>query len=350
MFLTISDLLPGGEFEKYVAAAKADPPFLVLFPFPASWQDHARDLLQMVNHFRAEIKRPIVGVAHSMGACNLVDLALMHPRLFTTLVLLEPAIAPVLGVRGNWLPPLMSAQRRDTWPSRALARQMFLKNPFYRRWDARVLDRYVSHGLRDLPTRLYPAGEGVTLTTPRDQEVLSFLRPNLPDNNDDDDDNDGHSHSHRRHQLVNPDTEPLSAVDVAPFYCPAPVATFHRLPALRPSVLYIIGTDTSHRIDEKLAVTGVGVGGSGGAAERRVKHVQLRASHFLPFEAEVLSQATSEAARWIADEMELWRQFERQRRQVWDGLPSSERQRMARGALEVLMKGPPRGKGNMASL
>lgn len=38
----------------------------------ASWIDHSRDLLHMINHFREEMPQPIVGVGHSMGAGQLL--------------------------------------------------------------------------------------------------------------------------------------------------------------------------------------------------------------------------------------------------------------------------------------
>ena len=37
----------------------------------ASWFDHSRDLLLMINHFRDAMPRPIVGIAHSMGCAQL---------------------------------------------------------------------------------------------------------------------------------------------------------------------------------------------------------------------------------------------------------------------------------------
>lgn len=40
-------------------------------PLLANWYDHSRDLLHMVNHFRDEIPRPIVGIAHSMGCAQM---------------------------------------------------------------------------------------------------------------------------------------------------------------------------------------------------------------------------------------------------------------------------------------
>ena len=37
----------------------------------ASWFDHSRDLLVMINHFADQMPRPIIGYAHSMGCAQL---------------------------------------------------------------------------------------------------------------------------------------------------------------------------------------------------------------------------------------------------------------------------------------
>lgn len=37
----------------------------------ASWFDHARDLLFMINQFKANMPSPIVGIGHSLGAGQL---------------------------------------------------------------------------------------------------------------------------------------------------------------------------------------------------------------------------------------------------------------------------------------
>lgn len=37
----------------------------------ASWNDHPRDLLHMINHFRKEMPRPLVGLGHSVGGSHL---------------------------------------------------------------------------------------------------------------------------------------------------------------------------------------------------------------------------------------------------------------------------------------
>ena len=77
----------------------------------------------------------------------------------------------------------LSTSRRDIWPSREVAAEKFRSSKFYQSWDPRVLENWVQYGLRETPTELYPpeaSAEGeqrVTLTTPKQQEVYSFLRP-----------------------------------------------------------------------------------------------------------------------------------------------------------------------------
>lgn len=43
----------------------------LMVSYLASWFDHSRDLLLMINHFRDAMPRPIVGIAHSMGCAQL---------------------------------------------------------------------------------------------------------------------------------------------------------------------------------------------------------------------------------------------------------------------------------------
>lgn len=304
----------------------------------AGWQDHARDLLAMVNHFRRDIKRPIIGIGHSMGASNLVDLSLMHPRLFTTLVLVEAALGypnPVL----NWYPSIASVARRDHWASRAEAGDSLHKNVFYRKWDPRVIDRYLESGLRRLPTRLYHAkaeGEAVTLTTPREQEVFMFLRPNFPSATHPDP-------AEFPDRTVNADVDP-SAKELVPFYCPGPVRTLHNLPHVRPSVLYILGTEspfsTMADIEYRMKHTGVGVDGSGGVAAGRVQHVLLPGNHFLPFEG--VRHTADALCEWIFRDLEHWSRVEREQSTKWNAVPVQERQKMSKEAVEILLNGPPR--------
>ena len=52
----------------------------------ASWFDHPRDLLNLVNLKRDEMPRPIVGIGHSMGGAHLlVSPSRINPAKNTTL-------------------------------------------------------------------------------------------------------------------------------------------------------------------------------------------------------------------------------------------------------------------------
>lgn len=40
-------------------------------PVPASWLDHSRDLMHLINLKRDEMPNPLVGIGHSMGGAQL---------------------------------------------------------------------------------------------------------------------------------------------------------------------------------------------------------------------------------------------------------------------------------------
>ena len=238
----------------------------------------------------------------------------MHPRLLTTLILIDPVIYtdPAIGPPGDKNNIIYASTfRRDLWPSRQAAEASFRKSPFYRIWDPRVLDRWIEYGIRALPTRLYPdsSKEGtvdnpVTLTTTKHQEVWTFLRPNFAGR-----DLEGkpvyNRSSHADLDRAIPATYP--------FYRPEPTIAFNNLPFLRPSVLYIFGGKSNLAAPEwrkqKLDITGIGTGGSGGAREGRVKEVLFEAvGHLVAMEA--VTDTAEATAHWLDQEMRRWRQAE----------------------------------------
>ncbi|RDH26771.1 Alpha/beta hydrolase family-domain-containing protein [Aspergillus welwitschiae] len=310
-----------------------------------SWFDHSRDLLHMVNFFRDRMPRPIIGMGHSMGACQLVELSLIHPSLFSTLVLIEPAITRYYTLQDNWLAPAASAARRDCWKNKAEAVSKLRQIHLYQQWDSRVLDRFLQYGLRDLPTFVYPetptAEGGVTLTTPKYQEVFSFLRQNFP------------SSKYPRperwpNKATHPDYDP-TANQIAPFYCPAPVMAFHKLPSLRPSVLYLLGHRSHSAAEEfakdKLALTGTGVGGSGGSAFGKVKATMLDAGHLLPLER--VNDTAAAAANWIVREMEDLNSLTDENKLRWDSLSGRQKQMFSQEFYKALESGPPKLIGKL---
>ncbi|KAJ9142468.1 Alpha/beta-Hydrolase [Pleurostoma richardsiae] len=278
-----------------------------------SWYDHSRDLLHMINHFRREMPRPLVGVGHSFGGNILVNLALFHPRVFTTLVLLDPVIFPSV-MRPAPLTPESPAHqstfRRDFWPSRETAVDAFTKNKFFQSWDARVLAAWMAFGIRNVPTKLHPdQTEGFTLSTTKHQEVFTFQRPLYQV--------DPHSSRVYVERSKLPDLDPATPAELdpamAPSYRPEGPLTFSRLRHLRPSVLYVFGgrSDISgpEQRRQKMDTTGTGVGGSGGTACGRVKEVVLEAAgHLVAMEAP--GTCADHAATWIGRELVNWREEE----------------------------------------
>ncbi|KAH7121511.1 Alpha/beta hydrolase family-domain-containing protein [Dactylonectria macrodidyma] len=263
-----------------------------------SWLDYARDILQMINHFRPP--PPIMAMGHSFGANALTNVALLHPRLLTSLILLDPFIShfattPETTTRG---PVGISMRRREVYPSRAEAAASFSRSASYRAWDPRVLERWIVYGFRNVPGK-----DEVRLTTTKHQEVFNLLRPSWQ------------AYDPQGQELIHPELVPdldpslNPHFPTHPFYCPQGTSTLTRLPNVRPSVFYIFGgksnISSQELQDEKMALTGSGVDGSGGHTKGRVKKaVGKDNSHLIPMEDPAFCALV--AADWIKAEIERW--------------------------------------------
>lgn len=337
------------------------------------WHDHARDLLHLTNVFRAAMPRPLVGVGHSFGGNILTHLALLHPRLLTTLVLLDPVITHFTFRRmGAGIGPTRSSTfRREAWPSRAAAEASFRRSPFYSSWDPRVLDAWCAHAIRDTPTALFPGdgegGEGengsgngngndgqpqqtqkqkqVTLTTTKHQEVFTFFRPLWPYYKADGTiDRDGAPDFDPSLNDKVDHSSPLSF----PFYRSEGSSVLQNLPHVRPSVLWVFGGDSDlsqpEGRREKLALCGSGGGGSGGVAAGRVAEVLVEGRGHL-FPMEVPGLCAEHAAAWIGKEMQRWREGER-KYEEWTRRPFREKTTLSRRFMDSVGRPPVRGGGN----
>ena len=224
----------------------------------------------------------------------------MHPRLLSTLVLIDPVFldqSPDVGAP----PALLTIPRRDIWDTREKAESSLRKA--FRSWDPRAVDKYLQYGLREVPTPLYDstrnkdiASAAVTLTTTKHQEAWMYAQTNLE------------PREAGLDRLLLPDWDPLIEL---PHISSRPecLITMRNLPLIRPSVLYVFG-EKSHLAptkeqDKKVSRTGVGTGGSGGAEEGRVeKSVVPKASHLVVFERP--NETASAAADWIRRWREGW--------------------------------------------
>ncbi|KAI9371619.1 toxin biosynthesis protein [Aspergillus egyptiacus] len=293
------------------------------------WTDHSRDLLYLINQYQDQIPAPLIGIGHSMGGTQLAHLSLLHPSLFTALILLDPVIQRANPGREF---ALASTFRRDIWPSREAAIAKFKSNPFYQAWDPRVFDNWTQYGLRELPTLLYPDPEapseepvspgpskgGVTLTTTKAQELFYFARPSYID------ERSGLPRGDPREDMHADDIDG----DCYPFYRPEPANMFRRLGEVKPPVLYVFGAEsplsTPRAREEKIARTGVGIGGSGGVQRSpgNVREVVLPCGHLVPME--MVGECADACGGFIEERVEGWE--ERMRiREGWAGVDERER-------------------------
>jgi pimeloyl-ACP methyl ester carboxylesterase len=226
------------------------------------------------------------------------QLALWHPRLLDSLVLIDPIIQipnPSISLAG------LSTKRRDIWPSREDAAARFKQSKFFQSWDPRVLDLWIEHGLRDIPTELHTREEGstsderVTLTTSKHQELFNFVRPN---------------YLTRDWESFN-DQDPEQNLNCPgyPFHRPEPPKIFRHLPEVRPSTLFVFGKKSEfsspERRREKISTTGTGVGGSGGSAVGKVQEEILDCGHLIPMEK--VSECAGAISSFVGKEMTRWR-------------------------------------------
>ncbi|KAF3027383.1 hypothetical protein E8E15_008004 [Penicillium rubens] len=283
--------------------------------------DHPRDILHMINLFRHEMSRPIIGVGHSMGATQLALLSLVHPRLFTSLVLIEPAILPTnLPLK---LYAFLTLNRQDTWPSKSEALKSSTKS--YARWDSRVLKRWNEHGYRNLQTVVSPQIDGeakpidgpVTLTSSIYQVAMLCLRPNFM----------GHTTSALADSTEAPPHDPLMYPDIIdpphlsmPFYRSEVRVLFLMLEHIRPSVFYLFGGESQVTTPEDQAQilerTGAGIGGSGGVKHSQVKKtVLLECGHTVPMED--VAGSASLIGTWVGQSVQRWKKDELRVHQKW---------------------------------
>jgi pimeloyl-ACP methyl ester carboxylesterase len=275
---------------------------------------------------------PIIGVGHSVGACHVAHLALLHPRLLHALVLVDPVLQ--LDLEINRTMAKLSTSRRDVWPSREAAAASFRSSGFYRAWDPRVLEKWIRWGLRELPTELYPDvpkgrgsdgggnGDGgdnvpVTLTTTTAQEVYYYVRASYRD----------------KRLLQDPEEDPLS--DVHPddregsrlFARPELQTLIRKLPELKPSVFFVFGgksdASTPASRAKNVQATGTGVGGSGGVKAGKVKEVVLDCGHLVGMERP--GECAEATAAFVDAELGRWEARERARDEALRGLSLIER-------------------------
>ncbi|RDW84882.1 hypothetical protein BP6252_02472 [Coleophoma cylindrospora] len=282
------------------------------------WFDHSRDLLHLVNHFRKQITRPILGIGHSMGAAQMVHLSTLHPRLFHSLILLDPVIHTEAFRDGSLAKG--ATFRKDVWPTKEQAASSVRRSKFYQTWDERVKDRVIQYGFRQRPGTNASTSAEVTMVTNKHQEAFTLARPNF----------EGvgvRGAATADEKLMHPDIYPEDE-SKAPFYRSEIRTAFFELSSLRPSVLFVFGEKSPFRREERMKRyvehTGTGVGGSGGVKTGRVQFSTVEGGHFFPFEN--IGKTADTLGDWIQAEVERSRCDEKLMAEKWQGKKGPHRQ------------------------
>ncbi|KAI9708443.1 MAG: hypothetical protein M1820_003903 [Bogoriella megaspora] len=275
-----------------------------------SWYDAARDIIHMINTFQQEITPPIIGIGQSWGGAYLLEASDLHPRLFDGLILVEPTVATGYGrdknKRVTWM-----MERQDWWPSREAAESSLRKLKYYQRFDPRVFERVIKYDIRDVtpndPSFDHSAtdsgfpivGLGVTLTTPKAQEVYTMMQEHL---------------EHPGQISILPNKATPEETVMPRFYRAEGIMMKKILPNVLPPVLYAWGKSSDLAIGPNaglsyrkmlLETTGSADCGSGGQAKGKVREVWVDDStHPIPFEQpEALSKAL---APWLRELRNEW--------------------------------------------
>lgn len=94
--------------------------------------------------------------------------------------------------------------------------------------------------------------------------------------------------------------------------------------------------------EEKMRLTGTGVGGSGGAPEGRVKAVLFpNVGHLIPMEA--VSACADAAADWLQPEIDRWVREDEEWRKAWTAKSEEERRTVSEES-KMRLGGDPRAK------
>ena len=267
------------------------------------WWDHSRDILQMVNVFRKQMRRPIIAIGHSAGATQAVMSAHYHPRLFEAIIMIDPPMTMTLAETAGAMIKY-ALNKPSTFNTREAAADFVRKDPFFSKWEPEPLQRYIDHAFHESPTILRPDPNKTKPLTSMHSEIRGMVRLNV--------DNIKPNKSFSDVERYNYPDISLQSPLIGPIYNPQTREAYANLKTLRPAALYILGRGSKivpdDERDHRTSITGIDVGGSGGEAAGNVTAVTIPGGHFLP-QVNVMGTAEA-AANWIVGWMGRFRKTE----------------------------------------
>lgn len=239
-----------------------------------------------------------MGVGHSFSAVVLAQVALMHPRLFTAIAMLDPALhSTAAEVRMLTVP--MIALRCQQWPNKQAAIDFYSRHPIFKVMDPRALQLFFEHGLMQVS----PGSAAVCLKTTPAQESTSFAKLCGPAEGSLAD------FTPVGTSFLDLDT---TVVGKLAYYRPEIYSIHAQLPFLQPSCLYlnprgsVLMTARPEQRQIRFETTGTAIGGSGGALAGRVREVYMEGTHYFPLEH---PEAVAEQLHaFIVEELEFFKE------------------------------------------
>lgn len=142
---------------------------------PYEWHTFGEDVAALAGELNLQGG---IGVGHSMGGHALVLAAVLAPRAFSELTLVDPVILQRAAYMGQRWQTHFVRKRKNHWHSPHEMFERFKDRPPFRDWDQAVLHDYVEHGLVRAPD-----GHGYVLACPPEIEGSIYEASGLDDAN-----------------------------------------------------------------------------------------------------------------------------------------------------------------------
>ena len=131
------------------------------FPVSINWPHLVEELLAFAQPLVKVHVGPVVLVGHSLGGMLSLMLAAQYPELAHAVVMVDaPAVAgwqanllqlsQKLSIARKYSPGAISQKRRNQWTSLDEVRQHFAGKKNFARWQAQVLEDYITHGTQEV--------------------------------------------------------------------------------------------------------------------------------------------------------------------------------------------------------
>lgn len=233
---------------------------------------------------------PIIGIGQSWGGYPITRAALIHPRLFTAIIGIEPYLIAGEKEDSGFAAgaSLGMIRKKENWNSLEEARSSILKNSYFAAFDRNVFEKVMQHDFRTT------ADGQVTLVTPKAQELATMVRIK--------------PEAGITSESASEYTNAVEQTVARGFYRLEPAVISHEICNLRPAALYVFGSISLVGQGLRRYVmenTGIGPLGNGGRKSNMVSDVVVEgASHPIPLE--MPKEAAQAMVPWLQEQIKRW--------------------------------------------